>query len=325
MDTPFFYDVDLEQFSEPARSVVKRVLENMEPTEDDIKRVLTDDEQKELCRKIKCRVDAFRWNPVEDYNRYFKRRNRFVGKTPLEQRQLLAKAVNRYYHIKWKFDEEEIRKERRREWIIQKKNNLLSLNLWARERQEKLEEQQNQEIESLIEEVSEISNDIPPPELQPTQMPEAYSETLDDGNQRHELLEEIIEHAPVLLTQQVDEEECSSSSTDDEESASGVVHFLISQSPTNAVSEHNTEEQNYLDDESININSEELRKRGIPNKNLVQRFDVNTDSLTLASELPDSQSMTILNGIHSQDVINDYDDFDNGVPQTSTQSQGLNK
>lgn len=293
-----------------------------------------------MCRRVKCRVDAFRWNPVEDYNRYFKQRNRFAGKTPLEQRQLLAKAVNRYYHIKWKFNEEEIRKERRKEWIIQKKNNLLSLNLWAHERQKELEDQESEHAHSL---------DVPEPQseeiieviLPNPQREQSWQITESQGEEIEELIEEILpdiqqtqmpqesmeQHVPpplVLLTQA--EEEGESSTSETEESTAAGVQFVISESlDDEVVPEANTEQEIYMEKESVIINSEELRKRGIPNRNVVQMFHVNTDSLTLTSELPESQSITDINGIHSQDVINDYDDFDHGVPQTSTQSQDVNK
>ncbi|XP_061390288.1 telomere-binding protein cav [Musca vetustissima] len=330
MDTPV-YDVNLEQFEEPARSVVKSMLAKLEPTEEDIKRVLSEDELKELCRKVKCRVDAFRWNPVEDYNRYFKRRNRFVGKSPLEQRQLLAKAVNRYYHIKWKFNEEEMRKERRKEWIIQKKNNLLSLDLWAYERQKEAGEQ------TPVLQISDSENSESLEVLQPTQMPEIqrreseeeeYEEILPDIQptqmpdiQSQESVHRVPPSPLVQMTQQVEEDEEEES---DESSLPAGVRFVISESLEDDVPEPNSEEQIYMDKESVNINSEELQKRGIPDKHVVKMFQVNTDSLTLTSEFPESQSITDYNnGVHSQDVIHDYDDFDIGVPQTSTQSQGV--
>ncbi|GBP00847.1 Telomere-binding protein cav [Eumeta japonica] len=47
------------------------------PTEEDLRRVFTEDELKELCLKQKCRVDIWRWNVVHNYRMLFTQSGRY--------------------------------------------------------------------------------------------------------------------------------------------------------------------------------------------------------------------------------------------------------
>lgn len=234
-----------------------------EPTEEDIKRLLSEEQLKELCLGRKCRVEAYRWNPVFDYKIYFEKRNRFSGKSEVERRALLAKAVNRYKSTTLKYDEEEMNKTRRQEWIMRKKDSLLSLDLWAHERSQKNKD-------------AMVNRSERDDTVQQTQESSAVSESNNSFF-------------------------CISDTTHTEDDAGRMSEEIIEE-----ISEA--------------YNSDVIRARGV-DRDICNLFDVNTESMTVDG-LEDSEDLIPSQGVHSQDVFhNNYEEFDNGIPMTSTQSQ----
>ncbi|XP_075168477.1 caravaggio [Haematobia irritans] len=294
METPFYQIREEDIPSNCNKETVMMFAKKLEPTQEDINRQLTDEELIELCQKVKCRVDAFLWNPVYEYQKFLLKRNRFVGKSPLDQRNLVAKAVNRHKD-KMMYDEQEIKKIRRKDWILRKKDNILSLDHWAYQR--KHPDGETSETSSQNENIQEDHMES----LQIDDSP-MVEEHLDETCQRQEIQSQQTPLIPsdLLLSQDefeniaVVQEECA-------EDFQSIEADLLN---------------------SSDINTEELRERGV-NKSIAQMFDVNTESMTVFDSEESSIPNKISQDAQSQEVLvsNNYDDFDNGVPLTSTQSQ----
>ncbi|GBP03310.1 Telomere-binding protein cav [Eumeta japonica] len=88
-------------------------IEYTKPTEEDLRRVFTNEELKELCLKTKCKIDIWRWNAVNDYRILFTQSGRFQRWSEQDRLRMLAKAVNTMKPSVL-YDEEEIAKTRKR-------------------------------------------------------------------------------------------------------------------------------------------------------------------------------------------------------------------
>ncbi|KAI8125783.1 hypothetical protein FF38_10622 [Lucilia cuprina] len=113
-------------------NVYNHYLELSKPTKEDLKRVFTEDELKELCLKHKCRVNMWRWNVANEYRIVFTESGRYQRWSERDRLRMLAKAVNKMKPAVL-YDEEEILKTRKEEWAFQLKENILSLDYWRRE------------------------------------------------------------------------------------------------------------------------------------------------------------------------------------------------
>ncbi|XP_065358270.1 telomere-binding protein cav-like [Calliphora vicina] len=111
--------------------VYNHYLELSKPTKADLEKVFTDDELKKLCLKLKCRVDIWRWNVVNDYRIAFTKSGRYQKWSEPVRLGTLAKAVNKMKPSVL-YDEQEIIETRKEEWEFQLKDNILSLNYWER-------------------------------------------------------------------------------------------------------------------------------------------------------------------------------------------------
>ncbi|XP_037824132.1 uncharacterized protein LOC119612398 [Lucilia sericata] len=112
--------------------VYNHYLELSKPTKEDLKRVFTEAELKELCLKHKCRVNMWRWNVANEYRIVFTESGRYQRWSERDRLRMLAKAVNKM-KPSILYDEEEILKTRKEEWAFQLKENILSLDYWRRE------------------------------------------------------------------------------------------------------------------------------------------------------------------------------------------------
>uniref|UniRef100_A0A1I8PYY2 Telomere-binding protein cav n=1 Tax=Stomoxys calcitrans TaxID=35570 RepID=A0A1I8PYY2_STOCA len=306
MDTPY-YNLEEEQIpSDLDKEVLLKMAKRLEPTEEDIKRPMTDEELRELCLKVKCRVEAYRWNPVYVYKRYFEKRNRFANKPPQEQRYLMAKAVNRH-KAKMLYDEEEIKKERRQEWILRKKDNILSLESWAYAREH---ENDNVSRSSQSMELLEVAESPMEEEHLEEEQEDFETPTIVDSefliSQAESEMSTLDDDANIVKTH-INYEALNMSEAD---------QIPFDDDANIVETQLNYEALNMREGDQIPlVNSEELRERGL-NKSMCQMFNANTESMTIC----DSEVLT--QDAQSQDVLsNNYEEFDGGVPLTSTQSQ----
>ncbi|TMW52616.1 hypothetical protein DOY81_002310 [Sarcophaga bullata] len=119
--------------------VYNHYLELSKPTEEDFQRIFSDEELKELCLKHKCRVDMWRWNVVNDYRILFTNSGRYQRWSDRKRVLMLAKAVNKMKPSVL-YDEEDIKRIRKEEWGLQLKENIMSLNYWKRKKLNEFQE-----------------------------------------------------------------------------------------------------------------------------------------------------------------------------------------
>ncbi|XP_054084581.1 uncharacterized protein LOC105220758 isoform X2 [Zeugodacus cucurbitae] len=122
----------------------KMFVEDFIPTREDLERKIDEEKLKELCLRLPCRVLMHRWNPVQDFVNQFTRQGRIQRWTKEKTQKLLVKAVNRHRNV-CLYSDDEIRKEREREWCERKKENLMLLDVWEYDRQLELQNEQSEE------------------------------------------------------------------------------------------------------------------------------------------------------------------------------------
>lgn len=230
---------------------------SLKASDEDLMRVITPEEQIELCSRLKCRVDIWRWNPVYEYQLEFKRKGRYQRWDNKLRLRMLAHSVN----LKKPgviYDENVIAKIRKTEWETQKKKCILSLNFWNRQREKAM----NQSIfafEDSSEQESMTSN------------------ASNNGNTSDLSAQEI--------------------------------HSMEDDAPIN---------DNALDPASNPGPANDFdNSEGTDNINHLLNC-LNTESMTIATQSEISEPHLQ----PSQDVLSsDYDNFNNEIPLTSTQSQ----
>lgn len=134
MENPGFYKLFVEDFI---------------PTREDLQREIDEEKLKELCIRLPCHVLMHRWNPVQDFVDQFARQGRIQRWTKEKTQKLLVKAVNRHKNV-CLYSDDEIRKQREREWCERKKENLMRLELWEYDRQQALLDEQAEEKQDSI-------------------------------------------------------------------------------------------------------------------------------------------------------------------------------
>lgn len=145
------------------------IIFQQKPTPDDIAKKLSQDELKLLCRRVRCRVDMWKYNPVEDFAHVFRKEGRFLGKPQKFINKLLLKAYRTKPHY-FKAVEEEKEKEADREWQQRKKDSLLRLNQWHYEAEQRI---RDSEVETVL------APEYEPIEIETVQSEEYLSEYLD--------------------------------------------------------------------------------------------------------------------------------------------------
>nr|XP_014102934.1 uncharacterized protein LOC106627369 [Bactrocera oleae] len=124
----------------------KLFVEDFIPTREDLQREIDKEKLKELCLRLPCRVLMQRWNPVQDFVNQFTRQGRIQRWTKEKTQKLLVKAVGRHKNV-CLYSDDEIRKQREREWCERKKENLMRLVVWEYDRQKQvLQDEQSEEV-----------------------------------------------------------------------------------------------------------------------------------------------------------------------------------
>uniref|UniRef100_A0A1A9VI83 Uncharacterized protein n=1 Tax=Glossina austeni TaxID=7395 RepID=A0A1A9VI83_GLOAU len=131
--------------------VVRIIKQKWTLSEEDLKRQFTETELKKLCLKRKCRVDMWKWNPVNEMHEKLVKDGRFKQRPIGYCLRLTAKGVNKYKH-KIMYDHKIIKKAREEDRRDQLKNSILSLGMWLAEEKEK---QQDEELRSIEEDFVE--------------------------------------------------------------------------------------------------------------------------------------------------------------------------
>ncbi|XP_039964819.1 uncharacterized protein LOC120777516 [Bactrocera tryoni] len=128
----------------------KLFIEDFIPTREDLQREIDEEKLKELCQRLPCRVLMDRWNPVQDFVNQFTRQGRIQRWTKEKTQKLLVKAVTRHKNV-CLYSDDEIRKQREREWCERKKENLMRLEVWEYDRkQQELQDVQPEETQHTI-------------------------------------------------------------------------------------------------------------------------------------------------------------------------------
>lgn len=96
------------------------------PTEEEMARTFTDSEMKHLCRKMKCRVDMWKWNPVDEFREKLKRDGRFLNRSERYCLRLTAKAVNLHWN-RIKYDDNDISSLRQEASLYRRKEYIMKL------------------------------------------------------------------------------------------------------------------------------------------------------------------------------------------------------
>ncbi|KAL9922183.1 uncharacterized protein ACN427_002830 [Glossina fuscipes fuscipes] len=152
--------LDNEEINEEVQETIKQ---KWTLTEEDLKRQFTDAELKKLCLKHKCRVDMFKWNPVNEMREKLLKDGRFKQRSIAYCLRLTAKGVNKYKH-KIIYDPKTIQKWREEDWRDRLKNSILSLGMWlADEREEQQDEEPFQHLDAQLEpaEFVRFDNELP--------------------------------------------------------------------------------------------------------------------------------------------------------------------
>uniref|UniRef100_A0A1A9ZND6 Uncharacterized protein n=1 Tax=Glossina pallidipes TaxID=7398 RepID=A0A1A9ZND6_GLOPL len=132
-------------------------------TEEDLERQFTDAELKKLCLRHKCRVDMFKWNPVNEMREKLVKDGRFKQRSFAYCLRLTAKGFNKYKH-KISYDPKIIQKWREEDWRDRLKNSILSLGMWlSDEKEEQQDEEPFQHVEARhgIGEFVRFDNELP--------------------------------------------------------------------------------------------------------------------------------------------------------------------
>uniref|UniRef100_A0A1B0ABS1 Uncharacterized protein n=1 Tax=Glossina pallidipes TaxID=7398 RepID=A0A1B0ABS1_GLOPL len=126
--------------------VVRIIKQKWALSEEDLKRQFTEPELKKLCLKRKCRVDMWKWNPVNEMHEKFVKDGRFKQRPIGYCLRLTAKGVNKHKH-KIMYDHKIIKKAREEDRRDQLKNSILSLGMWLAEEKEKQEDEELRPIQ----------------------------------------------------------------------------------------------------------------------------------------------------------------------------------
>ncbi|KAI9583779.1 telomere-binding protein cav-like [Glossina fuscipes fuscipes] len=128
-------------------------------SEEDLKRQFTKAELKKLCLKRKCRVDMWKWNPVNEMHEKLVKDGRFKQRPTGYCLRLTAKGVNKYKH-KIMYDRKIIKKAREEDRRDQLKNSILSLGMWLAEEKEKQQDEELRPIEEHFVENEEVQDEV---------------------------------------------------------------------------------------------------------------------------------------------------------------------
>ncbi|XP_036336447.1 telomere-binding protein cav isoform X1 [Rhagoletis pomonella] len=266
----------------------KQFVEDFIPTREDVERQIDEASLKELCTRLPCRVLMHRWNPVHDFIDQFTRQGRIQRWTPEKTEKLLAKAVNRYKN-ECLYSDDEIRKQREREWCERKKENLMRLQVWEydRNQQEQNHGQQQQGNLSHLEDVE------------------------DDNTIQSEEMEMLtVEEEPI----QIEESEITSTPSDlpipplSQSNHFNSADFRLNP-PNSLPTTQNTEElagREYIEMvQKLNTNSGPY---------LIDYINVNTESM------PFDESTTVSEDLIAEECTPPYYEFNTHISMTSTQS-----
>uniref|UniRef100_A0A1B0FGE4 Uncharacterized protein n=1 Tax=Glossina morsitans morsitans TaxID=37546 RepID=A0A1B0FGE4_GLOMM len=135
--------------------VVRIIKQKWTLSEEDLKRQFTETELKKLCLKRKCRVDMWKWNPVNEMHEKLVKDGRFKQRPIGYCLRLTAKGVNKHKH-KIMYDRKIIKKAREEDRRDQLKNSILSLGMWLAEEKEKQQDEDLRPIEEDFVEDEEI-------------------------------------------------------------------------------------------------------------------------------------------------------------------------